>query len=221
MVPSDSHLYIDASVKGWGASLLQESTSGIWTTYERFLHINILEFQAICLGLLHFAGILQGSWCVLGQCHNTIISGQEKGHDFENIQYRSSKDLRMGIGKHCQDLHSVCQGDLQCVSELPQQTIRSFRQSGHAIFCGSQNFRLPNFVSPFWDPRSITFHIAWTCYDSHMPTGFIRLYSYFICMEIIKYFLYHRGYSSGVMQFLIKSKWHSTINELSSQMEQV
>lgn len=122
MVPSDSHLYTDASVKGWGASLLQESTSGIWTTYERFLHINILEFQAICLGLLHFAGILQGSWCVLGQCHNTIISGQEKGHDFENIQYRSSKDLRMGIGKHCQDLHSVCQGDLQCVSELPQQT---------------------------------------------------------------------------------------------------
>lgn len=126
MVPSDSHLYTDASVKGWGASLLQESTSGIWTTYERFLHINILEFQVICLGLLHFAGILQGSWCVLGQCHNTIISGQEKGHDFENIQYRSSKDLRIGIGKHCQDLHSVCQGDLQCVSKLPQQT-----QSGH------------------------------------------------------------------------------------------
>lgn len=39
-----------------------------------------------------------------------------------NIQYRSSKDLSLCRGKHRQDPHSVCQGELSCVSRLPQQT---------------------------------------------------------------------------------------------------
>ena len=47
----DLLLYTDASIVGWGTSLLQESLSGLWDNQERSLHINVLELRAIRLGL--------------------------------------------------------------------------------------------------------------------------------------------------------------------------
>lgn len=53
---------------------------------------------------------------MLRQYHSTIISSQGRGYVFYNDQYRSSKDLRVDRGKHCQDPHPVCQA--ACVSRL-------------------------------------------------------------------------------------------------------
>ena len=50
--PPDLHLYSDASCSGWGAHLLDQHVSGVWSDQEKLLHINLLEMKALFLGLL-------------------------------------------------------------------------------------------------------------------------------------------------------------------------
>ena len=47
----DLHLYSDASCSGWGAHLLDQHVSGVWSDQEKLLHINLLEMKALFLGL--------------------------------------------------------------------------------------------------------------------------------------------------------------------------
>ena len=48
---SDLHMYSDASSSGWGAHLLDQNVSGVWSDQEKLLHINLLEMKAFFLGL--------------------------------------------------------------------------------------------------------------------------------------------------------------------------
>ena len=50
----DLHLYSDASCSGWGAHLLNQHVSGVWSDQEKLLHINLLEMKALFLGLQAF-----------------------------------------------------------------------------------------------------------------------------------------------------------------------
>ena len=50
----DLHLYSDASCSGWGAHLLDQHVSGVWSDKEKLLHINLLEMKALFLGLQAF-----------------------------------------------------------------------------------------------------------------------------------------------------------------------
>ena len=50
----DLHLYSDASCLGWGAHLLNQHVSGVWSDQEKLLHINLLEMKALFLGLQAF-----------------------------------------------------------------------------------------------------------------------------------------------------------------------
>ena len=43
----DLHLYSDASCSGWGAHLLDQHVSGVWSDQEKLLHINLLEMKAV------------------------------------------------------------------------------------------------------------------------------------------------------------------------------
>ena len=45
------YLYTDSSSQGWGAHLQENTASGIWSQDQSQLHINVLELQAIWLGL--------------------------------------------------------------------------------------------------------------------------------------------------------------------------
>ena len=47
----DLHLYSDASCSGWGAHLLDQHLSGVWSDQEKLLHINLLEMKVLFLGL--------------------------------------------------------------------------------------------------------------------------------------------------------------------------
>lgn len=51
--PTDFDLYTDASMVGWGAYLpkLDLRASGVWSSEEQELHINVLELKAVLLGL--------------------------------------------------------------------------------------------------------------------------------------------------------------------------
>ena len=44
-------LYTDASTKGWGASMTNETTGGEWSTTEKDHHINYLQIRAILFSL--------------------------------------------------------------------------------------------------------------------------------------------------------------------------
>ena len=48
----DLRLYSDASRAGWGAHLLDQSVSGVWSHQESSLNINLLEMKALFLALL-------------------------------------------------------------------------------------------------------------------------------------------------------------------------
>ena len=50
----DLHLYSDASCSVWGAHLLDQHVSGVWSDQEKLLHINLLEMKALFLGLQAF-----------------------------------------------------------------------------------------------------------------------------------------------------------------------
>ena len=49
------YLYTDSSTQGWGAHLQELAASGIWSQDQSQLHINVLELQAIWLGLRAFS----------------------------------------------------------------------------------------------------------------------------------------------------------------------
>ena len=51
----DLHLYSDASCSGWGAHLLNQHVSGVWSDQEKLLHINLLEMKALFLGSSGFS----------------------------------------------------------------------------------------------------------------------------------------------------------------------
>ena len=50
----DLHLYSDAPCSGWGAHLLDQHMSGVWSDQEKLLHINLLEIKALFLVLQSF-----------------------------------------------------------------------------------------------------------------------------------------------------------------------
>ena len=49
----DLHLYSDASCSGWGAHLLDQHVSGVWSDQEKLVHINLLEMKALFLAFRH------------------------------------------------------------------------------------------------------------------------------------------------------------------------
>jgi hypothetical protein len=56
-----AYLYTESSSMGWGAHLVQHTASSTWKGPDKNLHINVLELQAIWLGLQAFVDTLQGS----------------------------------------------------------------------------------------------------------------------------------------------------------------
>ena len=66
----DLHLYSDASSSGWGAHLLDQNVSGVWSAQEKLLHINLLEMKALFLGLQAFQEVVAGHH-VTAMCDNS------------------------------------------------------------------------------------------------------------------------------------------------------
>ena len=68
----DLHLYSDASSSGWGAHLLDQNVSGVWSNQEKLLHINLLEMKALFLGLQAFQEDVIGHH-VTAMCDNSTV----------------------------------------------------------------------------------------------------------------------------------------------------
>ena len=68
----DLHLYSDASSSGWGAHLLDQNVSGVWSAQEKLLHINLLEMKALFLALQAFQEDVAGRH-VTAMCDNSTV----------------------------------------------------------------------------------------------------------------------------------------------------
>ena len=80
---SDLHLYSDASSSGWGAHLLDQNVSGVWSDQEKLLHINLLEMKSVFLGLQAFQEDVSGHH-VTAMCDNSTVVAyvNKRGHGF-------------------------------------------------------------------------------------------------------------------------------------------
>ena len=68
----DLHLYSDASSSGWGAHLLDQNVSEVWSAQEKLLHINLLEIKALFLALQAFQEDVAGHH-VTAMCNNSTV----------------------------------------------------------------------------------------------------------------------------------------------------
>ena len=68
----DLHLYSDASCSGWGAHLLDQHVSGVWSDQEKLLHINLLEMKALFLSFQAFREDVIGHH-VTAMCDNSTV----------------------------------------------------------------------------------------------------------------------------------------------------
>ena len=68
----DLHLYSNASSSGWGAHLLDQNVSGVWSAQEKLLHINLLEMKALFLALQAFQEDVAGHH-VTAMCDNSTV----------------------------------------------------------------------------------------------------------------------------------------------------
>ena len=57
---------------GWGAHLLDQDVSGVWSAQEKLLHINLLEMKALFLGLQAFQEDVAGHH-VTAMCDNSTV----------------------------------------------------------------------------------------------------------------------------------------------------
>ena len=68
----DLHLYSDASCSGWGAHLLDQHVSGVWSDQEKLMHINLFEMKALFLGLQAFREEVIGHHVIV-MCDNSTV----------------------------------------------------------------------------------------------------------------------------------------------------
>ena len=69
----DLHLYSDASCLEWGAHLLDQHVSGVWSDQEKLLHINLLEMKALFLGLQAFREDVIGHHVTAMRDNSTVV----------------------------------------------------------------------------------------------------------------------------------------------------
>ena len=65
-------LYSDAPRSGWGAHLLDQSASGLWSHRETLLHINIFEMKTLFLALQAFQDTITDQR-VTAMCDNSMV----------------------------------------------------------------------------------------------------------------------------------------------------
>ena len=82
----DTQLFTDASNIGWGAHWNTLTVSGVWTTTEKTLHINILELEAIHRAMLHWLRKPMGLTVLVASGNSTVVAYINKQGRTRSIQ---------------------------------------------------------------------------------------------------------------------------------------
>ena len=182
----DFFLYTDASCVGWGASLLHDSVSGLWSLQDSALHINLLELRAIRLGLLHFQDVLASSVVAVFSDNTTALAylSREGGTHSAALNQEARLILDWADANRVKILTQFVRGSINVVAdslsrrhqiistewtlhqEVCNQLWRVWGYPTVDLFATRLNFRLPNFVSPFPDPLAIATDAFLFCWDN-------------------------------------------------------
>jgi ribonuclease HI len=126
------HLFTDASMKGWGAHVEETLLSGLWSTGEAKLHINLLEMKAVMLAVR--------------QCHQQLTN--------QNIQLSTDNSLVVAYinkqgGTHSGSLFLLVEELLLYVNNLGS-TVRAKHIPGARNVLADQLSRSGQILSTEW-----------------------------------------------------------------------
>ena len=191
----DLHLYSDASCSGWGAHLLDQHVSGVWSDQEKLLHINLLEMKALFLGLQAFRVDVIGHH-VTAMCDNSHGRGirqQARGHGFPGSmlvgQPPSEMDREFRHPSRCE----VSTRTSQCPGRCPQPSrassrdrvvhpqvarslLRVWGNPSIDLFATCLNAKLPLYCSLVPDPQAVfedAFRHPWDDLDLYASLPFL------------------------------------------------
>lgn len=171
----DMFLYTDASLDGWGASILEADASGSWSLQEQQEHITLLELRAIRLGLQAFEAVLQGKSVAVLSDNTTAVSYIKKagGTRSVTLNHEAQKTLQWAEDNSVTIITQFVRGESNVLADslsrknqvistewvLHQQVCDNLWQVWGCptvdLFATRLNYRLPNFVSPFHDPMAV------------------------------------------------------------------
>ena len=173
VVLPDLMFWSDASDEGWGAHLLGEAVSGLWSLEEKALSINLRELRAVKLGLLHFqSSLLDRSVAVFSDNTTAVAYLRKQGGTVSSLLnqeaqeiLRWAEDLRINLmpqfilGKNNVLADSLSRQNQIIGSEwtLAQEVVDRLLRIWPAtidLFATAINFRLPTYFAPLSDPSS-------------------------------------------------------------------
>lgn len=199
VVTPDIRLHTDASTVGWGASLDQQTVSGIWNPQEVSLHINLLELRAIRLALLHFTREVTGKAVALFTDNTTALAYllKQGGTRSSALNAEAQRILSWTEEQNVTLSPRFIRGESNVIADslsrhgqvLPtewtlhedicKQLWKLWGCPTVDLFATRDNFRLHNFVSPFTDPLALAtdaFTYNWNGLDAYAypPIAVVR-----------------------------------------------
>ena len=135
---ADTQLFTDASNIGWGAHWNALTVSGVWTTTEKTLYINVFELEAIHRAMLHWLRKLMGLTVLVASDNSTVVSYINNQGGTRSIQLcRQTKKLLMCQAnlivlraRHIPGRLNVLADILSCPSQM-SGTVWSLHPSEH------------------------------------------------------------------------------------------
>ena len=122
-------LFTDASVKGWGAHLENQTVSGLWSDTEKNLHINVLELKAVFLAIRSFQSHLVNKRVLVASDNATVVSylnKQGRTHSLEmclmiwRLMAFCNPRAILRRARHIQGCLNVIEDTLSCRDKIIQ-----------------------------------------------------------------------------------------------------
>ncbi|XP_070205904.1 uncharacterized protein [Littorina saxatilis] len=170
----ENDLFTDASQTGWGAHLADQTAAGVWDVSQGSLHINVLELEAVALGLRSFLPSLANSHVRVHTDNTTVAAyiNRQGGTRSQVLSDRACRLLMWCSTQHIRLSATYLRGKLNVLADalsrgdkilhsewtLSHQALeRLWAQVDKPcidLFATRFSARLPLFVSPFPDPQA-------------------------------------------------------------------
>ena len=187
----DLHLYSDASCSGWGAHLLDQHVSGVWSDQEKLLHVNLLEMKALFLGLQVFREDVIGHHVTAMYDNSTVVAYVNKQGGTVSwalcllasclLRWTESFDVHLdarylpGENNVLADVLSrsgqVVRTEWSLHPQVARSLLRVWGNSSIDLFVTCLNVKLPLYCSLVLDPQAVfvdVFRHPW--YDLVLPS---------------------------------------------------
>ena len=157
----DLHLYSDASSSGWGAHLLDQNVSGVWSAQEKLLHINLLEMKALFLALQAFQEDVAGHH-VTAMCDNSTVVAyvnKQGGTVSRPLCLLTSRLLRWteSFDVHLEARYLPGESNVlaDVLSQVARALLRTWGNPSIDLFATCLNAKLPLYCSLVPDPQAV------------------------------------------------------------------